>query len=193
MNEIPRDHAFAACIAVGSPFGAGRGCERLSLEENQDAAAVCGRRRRRRARPPARRPDGQASRANHLRRKPHRRRRHHRRATGRNLSGRRLHDHDRRHDHACAGARRVSQPADDPIKDFTTIGRIGTSAILLVATPNFAANDLHALAEMSKGEPVQYGTWGVGSTGHFCGEILSQKGGVRLQHVPFSVPSSPTT
>ena len=75
----------------------------------------------------------------------------------------------------------------DPIKDFTTIGRIGTSAILLVATPDFAANDLHALAEMSKkGEPVQYGTWGVGSTGHFCGEILSQKGGVRLQHVPFS-------
>jgi tripartite-type tricarboxylate transporter receptor subunit TctC len=75
----------------------------------------------------------------------------------------------------------------DPIKDFTTIGRIGTSAILLVATPDFAANDLHALAEMSKkGEPVQYGSWGVGSTGHFCGEILSQKGGVRLQHVPFS-------
>jgi tripartite-type tricarboxylate transporter receptor subunit TctC len=72
----------------------------------------------------------------------------------------------------------------DPIKDFTTIG---TSAILLVATPDFAANDLHALAEMSKkGEPVQYGSWGVGSTGHFCGEILSQKGGVRLQHVPFS-------
>jgi tripartite-type tricarboxylate transporter receptor subunit TctC len=75
----------------------------------------------------------------------------------------------------------------DPIKDFTTIGRIGTSGILLVATPDFAANDLHALAEMSKkGEPVQYGTWGVGSTGHFCGEILSQNGGVRLQHVPFS-------
>src|SRR5258705_125528 len=75
----------------------------------------------------------------------------------------------------------------DPIKDFTTIGRIGTSAILLVATPDFAANDLRALVEMSKkGEPVQYGSWGVGSTGHFCGEILSQKAGVRLQHVPFS-------
>ena len=75
----------------------------------------------------------------------------------------------------------------DPIKDFTTIGRIGTSAILLVATPDFAANDLRALVEMSKkGDPVQYGSWGVGSTGHFCGEILSQKAGVRLQHVPFS-------
>ena len=75
----------------------------------------------------------------------------------------------------------------DPIRDFTTIGRIGTSAILLVATPDFAANDLRGLVEMSKkGDPVQYGSWGVGSTGHFCGEILSQKAGVRLQHVPFS-------
>jgi tripartite-type tricarboxylate transporter receptor subunit TctC len=75
----------------------------------------------------------------------------------------------------------------DPTKDFTTIGRIGTSSILLIATQDFAANDLRGLTELSKkGEPIQYGSWGVGSTGHFCGEILSQKAGVRLQHVPFS-------
>ena len=75
----------------------------------------------------------------------------------------------------------------DPIKDFTTIGRIGTSSILVVATNDFAANDLRGLAEMSKkGDPIQYGSWGVGSTGHFCGEIISQMAGARLQHVPFS-------
>ena len=75
----------------------------------------------------------------------------------------------------------------DPIKDFTTIGRIGTSAILFVARKDFAANDLRGLIELSKkGEPIQYGSWGVGSTGHFCGEILSQKAGLRLEHVPFS-------
>ena len=75
----------------------------------------------------------------------------------------------------------------DPIKDFTTIGRIGTSSILLIAAKDFAANDLRGLNEASKkGDPIQYGSWGVGSTGHFCGEILSQKAGVRLQHVPFS-------
>jgi tripartite-type tricarboxylate transporter receptor subunit TctC len=33
----------------------------------------------------------------------------------------------------------------DPIKDFTTIGRIGTSSILLVAANDFAANDLRGL------------------------------------------------
>jgi tripartite-type tricarboxylate transporter receptor subunit TctC len=88
--------------------------------------------------------------------------------------------------HVLAPASYVSLPYD-AIKDFTTIGRIGTSSILLVATSDFPANDLRELTEMSKkGAPLQYGSWGVGSTGHFCGEILSQKAGIRLEHVPFS-------
>jgi len=75
----------------------------------------------------------------------------------------------------------------DPIKDFTTIGRIGTSAILLVATRDFPAHDIGGLTAMAKkGEPIQYGSWGVGSTGHFCGEILAQNAGIPLEHVPFS-------
>ena len=40
--------------------------------------------------------------------------------------------------------------------------------------------------QAKKGEPVQYGSWGVGSTGHFCGAILSQQAGIKLEHVPFS-------
>jgi tripartite-type tricarboxylate transporter receptor subunit TctC len=88
--------------------------------------------------------------------------------------------------HVLAPASYVSLPYD-AIKDFTTIGRIGTSSILLAATSDFPANDLRELTEMSKkGDPLQYGSWGVGSTGHFCGEILSQKAGIRLEHVPFS-------
>jgi tripartite-type tricarboxylate transporter receptor subunit TctC len=44
----------------------------------------------------------------------------------------------------------------DPLKDFTTIGRIGTSSILLIATKDFPANDLRGLTELSKkGEPIQ--------------------------------------
>lgn len=75
----------------------------------------------------------------------------------------------------------------DPIKDFAVIGRIGTSAILIVAARDFPASDLRGLIAMAKkGDQVQYGTWGVGSTGHFCAEILSQKAGIKLEHVPFS-------
>ena len=75
----------------------------------------------------------------------------------------------------------------DPIKDFTTIGRVGTSSIMLVATKNFAANDIKGLVALAKkGEPVQYGSWGVGSTGQFCAEILMQQTGIKMEHVPFN-------
>ena len=75
----------------------------------------------------------------------------------------------------------------DPIKDFTTIGRVGTSSIMLVATNDFAASDIAGLTKLAKsGSPVQYGSWGVGSTGQFCGEILSQQAGIRLEHIPFN-------
>lgn len=75
----------------------------------------------------------------------------------------------------------------DPVKDFTTIGRVGVSSILLVATKDFPANDIAGLIALTKGGQVpQYGSWGVGSTGHFCGEILSQQAGIKLEHVPFN-------
>jgi tripartite-type tricarboxylate transporter receptor subunit TctC len=88
--------------------------------------------------------------------------------------------------HVLAPATYTSLPYD-PVKDFTTIGRIGNSSIVLVATKEFPASDLKSLIAMAKkGEPVQYGSWGVGSTGHFCGAILSQQAGIKLEHVPFS-------
>jgi tripartite-type tricarboxylate transporter receptor subunit TctC len=60
---------------------------------------------------------------------------------------------------------------------FTTIGRVGTSSIMLVATKDFAANDIKGLIALAKkGEPIQYGSWGVGSTGQFCAGISDAAG-----------------
>lgn len=75
----------------------------------------------------------------------------------------------------------------DPIKDFSVIGRIGNSSIVLVAANDFPANNLKEYIALAKSKPgmVQYGTWGLGSTGHFCAEVLSQKAGLQMQHVPF--------
>ena len=88
--------------------------------------------------------------------------------------------------HVLAPATYANLPYD-PVRDFTTIGRIGNSSIVLVATNDFAASDIKSLIAMAnKGEPIQYGTWGVGSTGQFCGEILSQQARIKLEHVPFS-------
>jgi tripartite-type tricarboxylate transporter receptor subunit TctC len=74
----------------------------------------------------------------------------------------------------------------DPLKDFATIGRIGTSAIVMVAAKDFPANDIREFVALAKAKPgVQYASWGPGSTGHFCGEVMAQKAGVQLTHVPF--------
>lgn len=77
--------------------------------------------------------------------------------------------------------------AYDPVKDLTTLARIGTSPIILVTTNDVPAGNLQefiAHAKNSK-QPLQYGTWGLGSTGHFCAEVLAQRGGVKLDHVPY--------
>ena len=54
----------------------------------------------------------------------------------------------------------------DPIKDFTTLGRIGTSSILMIATNDFPANNLKEFIALAKAKGnLQYGSWGQGSTG----------------------------
>lgn len=75
----------------------------------------------------------------------------------------------------------------DPIKSFASLGAIGNSAIMVVANNNFPANNLEELKKLaaSRKDPVQYGSWGIGSTGHFCGEVLVQKGNLKMQHVPY--------
>ncbi|GJG94302.1 tripartite tricarboxylate transporter substrate binding protein [Cupriavidus pauculus] len=83
----------------------------------------------------------------------------------------------------------------DPIKDLTTIARVGTSPIILVATKDFPANNLKELVEVAKksAAPLQFGTWGLGSTGHFCAEVLAQKTGIKLDHIPFKGTSPVVT
>lgn len=79
----------------------------------------------------------------------------------------------------------------DPVKDFATIGQIGTAGILLIANKNFPGNSLKDIVAMAKAKPgsLQYASWGNGSTGQFCGEVFNQLAGVKLEHIPYkSIP-----
>ncbi|NUA30861.1 Bug family tripartite tricarboxylate transporter substrate binding protein [Cupriavidus basilensis] len=75
----------------------------------------------------------------------------------------------------------------DPVKDFTAIGQVGTAAILLVASNDFPANDIKELVAYTRSHPneVQYASWGTGSTGQFCGEVLKQLAGASMTHIPY--------
>ncbi|QET01216.1 MULTISPECIES: Bug family tripartite tricarboxylate transporter substrate binding protein [Cupriavidus] len=80
----------------------------------------------------------------------------------------------------------------DPLRDFQSLGAIGSSSIVMVASNSYPANNLAetiamARRQMAQGQaaPIQYASWGAGSTGHFCGEVLRQKTGIAMQHVPY--------
>lgn len=77
--------------------------------------------------------------------------------------------------------------AYDPVKDFTSLGVIGSSSIVMIANKDFPASNLADVKSLndSRKEPLQYASWGRGSTGHFCGEVLAQKMGIKLAHVPY--------
>lgn len=83
----------------------------------------------------------------------------------------------------------------DPVRDFQSLGSIGSSSIVMIAANQYPANDLKELIALSRKDsaPIQYASWGAGSTGHFCGEVLSQKTGIPMQHVPYKGTSQIVT
>lgn len=75
----------------------------------------------------------------------------------------------------------------DVQKDLAPVGKIGDATLIIVAHPSFPAKTLQELIAYSKKDPkgVSYGTSGVGGTPHIAGELLKQKTGANLQHVPY--------
>lgn len=72
------------------------------------------------------------------------------------------------------------------LDDFVYMGQVGTVPGVLVATSDFPANDLQELIALAKTDPgLQYASWGTGSTGHLCGELLNQKAEIKIQHIPY--------
>ncbi len=75
----------------------------------------------------------------------------------------------------------------DVTRDLQPIGKIGDAALILVAHPSFPPKALSELIAYSKKQPdgVSYGTSGVGGTPHIAGELLKQKTGANLTHIPY--------
>lgn len=75
----------------------------------------------------------------------------------------------------------------DSVKDFAPIAQIGTASILLMASNDVPASNLKELIALAKKTPdgLMYASWGIGSTGHFCGELLNQRAGIKMTHVPY--------
>ncbi|MDI9331112.1 MAG: tripartite tricarboxylate transporter substrate binding protein [Alphaproteobacteria bacterium] len=75
----------------------------------------------------------------------------------------------------------------DPVKDLAPIGKIGDATLILVAHPQFKAKFLREVIDFSKADPhgFSYGTSGTGGTPHIAGELLRQRTGAKLTHIPY--------
>ena len=75
----------------------------------------------------------------------------------------------------------------DTLKDFSPVGRIGDAVLILVAHPGVKASTLQEVIALSRATAggLSYGTSGIGGTPHIAGELLVQRTGAQLLHVPY--------
>jgi tripartite-type tricarboxylate transporter receptor subunit TctC len=73
----------------------------------------------------------------------------------------------------------------DTLKDFAPVTKLGDATLILVAHPSVPAKSLAQLVELAKTKPFSYGTSGTGGTPHLAGELLRQRTGAQLEHVPY--------
>jgi tripartite-type tricarboxylate transporter receptor subunit TctC len=62
---------------------------------------------------------------------------------------------------------------------------LGTQPLVLVVPKNSALTDLPTWQQLKPDAVVNYGSSGVGSSTHIAGEILTQKLGKKLNHIPY--------
>src|SRR3989442_4226428 len=75
----------------------------------------------------------------------------------------------------------------DPQRDFAPVTILVLLQQLLVAHPSLPANSLEELIKLAKAKPgsINYASYGSGSQPHLSGEMLKNKAGIDLVHIPY--------
>jgi len=75
----------------------------------------------------------------------------------------------------------------DVLRDFAPVTKLGDAGVLVVAHPSVPAKDLRELIVLARAKPgsFSYGSAGTGSSAHMACEMLSQRTGTNLVHVPY--------
>jgi tripartite-type tricarboxylate transporter receptor subunit TctC len=75
----------------------------------------------------------------------------------------------------------------DTVKDFAPVGKIGDAVLIIVVNPKLPVRNFAELVAYAKAQPggLSYGSAGTGSTPHLAGELLKQRTGIPLTHIPY--------
>ena len=82
----------------------------------------------------------------------------------------------------------------DPIRDFTPVSLLGTTANMLVVHPSTPAKTVKELVAYAKSKGgLTYGSNGIGSSQHLAGALFASTFGLNLTHVPYKGTGPMTT
>lgn len=75
----------------------------------------------------------------------------------------------------------------DTVKDFVPVTKLGDAALVLVAHPGLGVKNFADLMAYSKANPgkLSFGHSGTGGTTHVAGELLKQRSGLDMTHIPY--------
>ena len=73
----------------------------------------------------------------------------------------------------------------DTLRDFAPVTKLGDATLILVANPSAGVRSMKELIQAAKTKPFSYGTSGTGNTTHLVAELLKQRTGTKLEHVPY--------
>ena len=76
----------------------------------------------------------------------------------------------------------------DPVKDFAPVAQVGVTPCVLAVNSSLPVSDVKGLIALVKANPgkYSYGSSGMGSILHLCGEQLkTSAGGLQMVHVPY--------
>lgn len=73
----------------------------------------------------------------------------------------------------------------DAVKDFAPVTLAAVSPVIIVTHPSFPARDVKGLVQVARDRPVNYGSPGIGTTGHLGAELLNVVAGVKMHHIGY--------
>jgi tripartite-type tricarboxylate transporter receptor subunit TctC len=75
----------------------------------------------------------------------------------------------------------------DTLTAFEPVSQLATASLLIVARPDFPANDVKGLIGEAKAKPekIVFASAGFGATQHLAAELFMQSAGIKMLHVPF--------
>lgn len=82
----------------------------------------------------------------------------------------------------------LKDPQYDAIKDFAPIMGMTDLPLVLVVRNDLPVKDIGELVALAKKEPgkLNYGSSGVGSGSHLAMELMAQRAGIAMTHIPYS-------